>query len=164
MRNHRPCLIAVILTVMLGGCETPSANVPPAAAAPAAPEAAGAQAPKAALSGPEASLRKGMTAAEVRKIMGAPREIKPMPSPSGTAEVWVYVRSSSHTGDLVQVGQRMVQVTQQVADGRLVTSQVPGDPIIMQEVKNEEETISLLMFDGAFVTLKRSVAHSKDYQ
>jgi outer membrane protein assembly factor BamE (lipoprotein component of BamABCDE complex) len=74
------------LIAVLAGCVNPPSSPAPANAG-AGPTAAAAD------DHPERALKKGMTADQVRQIMGAPVEIKPKPAPTGTAEVWVYRRT-----------------------------------------------------------------------
>ena len=56
-------------------------------AAPAAPENAPGAKPAAAPAAPDAGLKQGAPAAEVRKLLGEPAEIRAMKAPNGKAEV-----------------------------------------------------------------------------
>jgi hypothetical protein len=48
---------------------------------------------------PETALNWALPAATVRNIMGEPLQIRPVPAPSGRAEIWVYQREISRSVD-----------------------------------------------------------------
>lgn len=55
-----------------------------------APDASGTSSRVTIITGAIPTVTPGMTAAEVRQHLGAPAEVKPMPSPGAPAEIWVY--------------------------------------------------------------------------
>jgi hypothetical protein len=114
--------------------------------------------------GPERALQNGMTAEEVKHIMGTPAEIKPMESPTGKAEVWIYRRTMLGRVEQIQVGSKPITVSSVGGDGLAHLQTVAEEPIYKQAVHTDEETISLLMFDGRFISQKRTVEKRLNYQ
>lgn len=106
--------------------------------------------------GPEANLKRSMTAAEVRQIMGRPDEIKPMAAPTGKAEIWVYRRKFDERTELVQIGTQPVMTTVYGSDGKPSIQTTDGDPKYANVHYATEETIQLLMFNGQLVSGKVS--------
>lgn len=114
--------------------------------------------------GPEHTLQKGMTAEAVKRIMGEPAEIKPMSSPTGKAEVWVYHRTSSSPIQQVPVGMRSTAVTTIGADGQAHVAQTIEEPVFAQQIQIVDETISLLMFDGQLIEQKATAEKRMEYK
>lgn len=114
--------------------------------------------------GPEHTLQKGMTAEAVKRIMGEPAEIKPMQSPTGKAEVWVYHRTSSVPVRQVQVGTRFTNETMIAGDGQTHVAQRVEAPVFALEIQIVDETISLLLFDGKLVEHKESAQKRLEYK
>ncbi len=129
-------LLAAASIALLAGCAETSTASPPAAASPAS-------SPTTTSTGdPETTLQQGMTADTVRGIMGEPAEIKPMKSPSGKAEIWVYHRTTRGSVQQVQV----------------------GAPEMRQQIEFIDETISLLMLDDKYFQQKRTATTRLEYQ
>ncbi len=157
MYRFHPALIPAALFAFLAGCS----SMPP----PSPAKDAGAGSTVAAVGdGPEHTLQKGMTAEAVKRIMGEPAEIKPMPSPTGKAEIWVYHRTSSAPNQQVQVGTRSTAVTTIGGDGQAHVAQTIEEPVFAQQIQIVEETISLLMFDGKLVEQKESAQTRLEYK
>jgi hypothetical protein len=144
MPGCRCALAPLALIAVLAGCVNP-----PSAPAPATAGTG----PTAAVVGdhPEQALKKGMTADQVRQIMGAPAEIKPKPAPTGNAEVWVYRRTVLGPPQQVQVGTKPISVVAKDADGIYRSRVVQEEPIYRQVHDRITETVLLLMFDGQLV-------------
>ena len=104
-----------------------------------------------------------MTAAEVKRLMGEPAEIKPMAAPTGKAEVWIYRRTTRGPMDQIQVGTRSTPITTKGADGQYHVVQTAEEPIFMQQVLIIEETTSLLMFDGQLLEQKQTAQKRMEY-
>jgi hypothetical protein len=98
-----------------------------------------------------------MTAATVRRIMGAPSEITPMESPSVRAEVWIYRRTTLGPARQVQVGFKTVAVDSEVLpDGRTRVMHSRDEPIFQEELEMFDETVRLLMFNDTYAEQTRS--------
>ena len=149
--NLRHLLLPVSLTVMLGSALPVAAlaatenapNAKPAAVAPAAPDR---------------GLKKDMPAAEVRKLLGEPAEVRVLKAPSGKAEVWVFVREISHTVDRIPVSTPDIVTSVTDATGHSHTMTVPGETRFQTVHTIVEETTEVLMFNDHFVTGKVSRA------
>ena len=129
---------------MLAGCATAPVTDRPAAA-PAATAAA---------DRPELALLKGMTAAQVKGIMGDPAEIHPRPVPKGKVEVWVYYRSTIGPTQQVQVGTKAITDQVTGSDGITRTRILQQVPVFQQMHLKITETIQLLMFDDLYLEQK----------
>jgi outer membrane protein assembly factor BamE (lipoprotein component of BamABCDE complex) len=119
--------------------------------------------------GPEHTLQKGMTAEAVKRIMGEPAEIKLMSTTTGTAEVWVYRRTSSSPIRQVQVGTRFTKGTPSSGSATgdhssNMAAQMVDEPVFAQQIEIVDETISLLMFDGKLLEQKASVQKRLEYK
>lgn len=157
MYHFHPALIPAALLAFLAGCS----SLPPSSPA----KDAGAGSTVAAVGdGPEHTLQKGMTAEAVKRIMGEPAEIKPMPSPTGKAEVWVYHRTSSAPIRQVQVGTRFTNVTTIGGDGQAHVAQTVEEPVFAQQIQIVDETVSLLLFDGKLVEQTESAQKRMEYK
>jgi hypothetical protein len=147
MHHCRRAFAPLALIALVAGC----VNAPTAPSA-TAPAVSGTRPAIAVAPGhPEQALTKGMTADQVRQIMGAPAEVKPRPAPTGNAEVWVYRRTTYGGAQQVQVGSRPITVSEQGADGTYRDRIIREDPIYRQAHVKTTDTIQLLMFDGRFV-------------
>jgi hypothetical protein len=144
MRHCRCVFAPLALIAVLAGCAT----------APAPGPSAAGPAPRAAAEGPEHTLLKGMTAAQVRQIMGDPAEIHPQPVPKGKVEVWVYRRSTVGPTRQVQIGTKAITDQVMGADGVTRTRTLAQDPVFRQEHQLITETIQLLMFDDLYLEQK----------
>ncbi|HUL54190.1 MAG TPA: hypothetical protein VLT83_12340 [Opitutaceae bacterium] len=159
MNSRVPALFPAALVALLAGCASAPAPTAPAAAGPAS-TAAAARLP----SGPEATLQKGMTAAMVKRIMGEPGEVRPMNSPAGKAETWVYHRTTRGPMQQIVVGSRPIDMAGIGTDAQAHVMGRVEEPIIRQETPVIEETINLLMFDDQFIEQSKSVRSRLEYQ
>jgi len=99
-----------------------------------------------------------MTAAEVKAIMGQPADIKPIETPIGTAERWVYRRSTRGAARQVQVGTNSTQVSSiNSSTGSTNVMQTIDEPIYKMQTQVFDETINLLVYDGKFMKMNRVV-------
>lgn len=129
--------------LLAAGCASPSASN----SANAAPEAAPASSPAA----PE--LKKGMTAAELKAVLGEPKEVRPFVVNDVASEVWVFERRVP--GKTRQVVARMREVP--------YVDPITGVMRMIQEPVHENETTTLievtevLMFSGVVAEWKRAL-------
>jgi hypothetical protein len=121
-----------------------------AAPAPASPAAAapGAQA------GPDAKLVRGMSAADVKKLMGEPGKVEAMEAPSGKAEIWTYTRELENRSAQVQVGSKPITISQIGADNQMHTMTIAEEPIFKMQHITVVEQVDILMFNGHFLEKK----------
>jgi outer membrane protein assembly factor BamE (lipoprotein component of BamABCDE complex) len=153
---HRAYLPAVLAAFLVSCTNTPTSSQPDTTAAAPTATVVG--------EGPEHALQKGMTADAVKQIMGNPAEIKLMPTTTGKAEVWVYHRTVFGHVEQVQVGSQVIKDSTSGSDGVVHTATLAEVPIYKQAVHKDLETISLLMFDGKFISQKRTVEKQLEYQ
>jgi hypothetical protein len=152
-------LIAASLIALLAGCATPPTPASDTGARPAA------SAKTADLNGPEATLKKGMPAEAARAIMGEPSETRPMKTPAGQAEIWVYRRRIQGAVQQVMVGMKSTPiVTVNNNTGQATVLQTIDEPILRQQAEIIEETVNLLIFDGKYIEQSRSVQRHLEYQ
>jgi hypothetical protein len=112
---------------------------------------------------PESSLTKAMPADAVRKIMGEPRAIKPMKTPDGKAEIWIYQRLTNERVDRVEIASIPITTNVIGGDGQ-AHQQVIGQDIKFGDLhRATEETVELLMFNDHYVTNKVSRREIKRY-
>ena len=159
MHLRYPAFSSIAIAALLVSCtNVPSPTAPVGTGAGSGPTAT------AISDGPERALQNGMTAEEVKHIMGEPAEIKPMESPTGKAEVWVYHRTVFGRVEQVQVGSEVIKDSTSGSDGMVHTGTLAEVPIYKQAVHKDLETISLLMFDGKFISQKLTVEKRLEYQ
>ena len=151
-------LIAATLIALLAGCA--STTTPPSATGAHPP----ASDTTADLNGPETTLQKGMAAAAARAIMGEPSEIRPMQSPSGPAEIWVYHRRIQGRIQQVMVGVKSTPMTSyNNTTGQTTILRTIDEPILRQQTEVIEETINLLIFDGKYIEQTRSAQRHLEF-
>lgn len=156
--RHLSIFPAIIAALLVGCTDVPSS---PASAG----AKAGAAATQAATEdGPERTLQNGMTAEQVRHIMGDPLEINPMVPPTEKFEVWVYRRTVSGPVEQVMVGSKPITYSTVGSDGIARQETVAEEPVYKQAVHTAVETISLLMFDGKYLSQKKKVEERVQYQ
>ena len=114
--------------------------------------------------GPEHALQKGMPAEAVKRIMGEPAETKPMASPTGKAEVWVYHRTRSAPNQQVQIGTRFTNITTIGGDGQAHVARTIEEPVFAQQIEIVEVTVRLLLFDGKYVEQTESAQKRFEYK
>jgi hypothetical protein len=129
MHLRHVVFIPAAAALLLVGCSSTTA---PATAAKPNPSSAVAVVG----TGPETTLTRGLTADEVRRIMGEPDKIDPAPSLADKAEVWIYHR---------------------VAYGPSQQIEIPGQDMYRTVHQQFNETIQVLMMDGMYLTYKNSV-------
>jgi hypothetical protein len=159
MHLRYPAFFSIAIAALLVSCtNVPSPTAPVGTGAGSGPTAT------AISDGPERALQNGMTADEVKHIMGEPAEIKPMESPTGKAEVWVYHRTVFGHVEQIQIGSEAIKDSTSGSDGMVHTGTLAEVPIYKQAVHKDLETISLLMFDGKFISQKLTVEKRLEYQ
>jgi len=159
MSPYAPALLSAGVIALLVGCASTPAS--PTAPAPTVSRSDNSVLP----SGPEAALEKGMTADTVKRIMGAPAEIRPMPSSTDRAEIWVYRRTTQGSVRQVQVGSKTIPLSTVVdSNGAVRVLQSIEEPIFSQQFEIFDETVSLLMYDRQYVERKRTVQKRLEYQ
>jgi len=146
MRSRCRALVPFALVTLLSACATAPAPDQTGAAPPAAGPAAAAAADQ-----PEQKLVIGMTADQVRQIMGEPAKVVPRPVPKGTAEVWVYERRIIGPTQQIQVGVHPTVVTETGADGVSRQRVLSEEPIYRQAHIKTVETIQVVMVNGRFL-------------
>jgi hypothetical protein len=151
-------LLSTTLIALIAGCTDTATKAPDAGATP------GAVSTMPAASGPETSLKRGMTPEEVKAIMGDPAETKPMKSAVGKAEIWVYHRTTRGQVRQVQVGTNSTPITTTSSSGQTSVLQTIDEPIFQQQTEIIDETIYLLMFDGRYQQLNRTVHNHFEYR
>ncbi|HUJ42705.1 MAG TPA: hypothetical protein VLW52_03755 [Opitutaceae bacterium] len=159
MNSRLPALLPIALITLLAGCAS--------APAPSTATRAGSGSPAAdavAASGPEATLQKGMPVAMVKRIMGEPSEIRPMKSPEGKAEIWVYHRTTRGAMQQIPIGTTSTDITTIGLDGKANVQKVTGETIVRQETQIVDETINLLIFDDQFIEQNKFVQTRMEYQ
>jgi outer membrane protein assembly factor BamE (lipoprotein component of BamABCDE complex) len=150
-------MIAALIALLAGCASTPSSS-------PVAGDHSAANSTMTAPGDPESTLQKGMTAEAVRAIMGEPSEIKPMKSPAGQAEIWIYHRKTQGGVQQVMVGMKSTPITSISSTGQTSIIQSIDEPILRQQTEIIEETVNLLIFEGKFVEKTRSVQKHLEYQ
>jgi len=116
---------------------------------------------KASSKDPLSSLKEGMPADAVRKLLGQPDAIRPMKTDEGKAEVWIFTREVSRRVDQIRIDTPDVVVEVRESDGT-TRRQVTSGQVQFQDVHYlTEETVELLMFNGQYVVHKVSRAERK---
>jgi hypothetical protein len=155
------------MIALLAGCAgTPATSTSTGAKPGAAPTMA------ATADSPEAALQTGMTPDAVKAIMGTPVEIRPMKLEpgAGKAEIWIYRRSTAVSTTQVQIGSKSTPIAwtsvttgQTGSTGASVVTQTVEEPIYKQQTEYDDETISLLMYNGSFQKLNRTVQKRRTF-
>ncbi len=160
MNLSAPALLSAAVIALLSACASTSVS-PGAGTANPSRSAMPVNLPP----GPEARLQRGMAIARVKQIMGAPAEITPLQTPSGTAEVWIYHRTSTGAVRQVQVGSRSIPVqTILQPDGSMRVVHAVEEPVFKDETENFDETIRLLIYDGAYLEQTHTVQRRLSFQ
>jgi outer membrane protein assembly factor BamE (lipoprotein component of BamABCDE complex) len=158
--NPRPtALLSTALIALLAGCASS-----PTTSSSTSDNSGASPTMTATTDSPETTLQKGMTADAVKAIMGDPVEIRPMKSPAGNAEIWVYRRSTRGATLQVQVGTKSTPITTTNSTGQSMVLQTIDEPILRQQTEIIDETIYLLIFNGNFQQLNRSVQKHLQYE
>jgi hypothetical protein len=159
--------LAVLVPILVAGCATTPAATSssgPArgAVSPAPAPAALAAAP--ASEGPEQNLKEGMGGDDVRRIMGDPAEVKPMPNQSGKAEIWIYRRTIAQRVEQVVVGTKPITYSTVGSDGNAHSETVAEEPIYKQAVKTDIDVLQLLIFEGHYLSQKHTTEKQLSYR
>lgn len=96
-------------------------------------------------------VKRGMTIAEVQKLMGEPREKRPLKAGEETAEIWVYVTETSSSAPKTMHSETIVTSDNQ--QGWVETVSIPQYRIEQNIVS---ETRELLFFQGRLLNWKES--------
>ena len=96
---------------------------------------------------PRATLQKGMTAGEVRKLWGKPEQVKTIEVNGEKVDLWVYRQSVNGPVRDVVDGQQEVTVT----DPFTGTVRIVREPVYRQEFTVVKVTIVLQMIAGKLV-------------
>lgn len=145
MMKPRTLLLTAVLggtAILLPGCASPSASPAAQTAGPAA------QPTKA---DPSQSLKKGMTRAEVRQLLGEPADTRPVAAGEGKAEVWVYRTIVDSRVNMVPTSMREIPYVDPIT-GVMKTIQ---EPVYSQEQVSLTEELQLLWYDEWLVEWKR---------
>ena len=138
LRNH---FLVTVLVLLLA---------PPIIAAPSDSK----DKSKPAETAPESALKQGMSAATVKQLMGTPLEVRPMATPNGKAEVWVFTRQMGTRVERLGFPSAEIITYVMGADGKPREQRTPG-PVQYQNVLHIiEESCELLMFNDEYVTHK----------
>ena len=121
-----------------------AADVPPATAPGA----------KALPVDPLDSLKPGQSADAIKALLGEPGEIRPMDSPKGKAEVWVYLKEVSRRMDRIDVSTPDVVINVTESDGSVRQKITPG-LVRFQDVHYLVEDVNeILLFNDQYVVHK----------
>lgn len=108
---------------------------------------------------PPRVIIKGMEGEEIVRRIGKPTEIRPLETPEGRAEVWIYRRNAGQDSTL-----NATTVTQ-----RLVIHPLTGvhytvpEPSYSMERREFLETTNLLIYDGRLAEWTRVVESKRSY-
>ena len=105
----------------------------------------------------EATLRQGMPAADVLRIMGKPNTVEPMEAPTGKAEVWSWVTRTPKGQNRYEIGSRPITNSSVGADGVSREAVIGQEIIYGTERLTEVRTYQILMFNDHFLNDKVSV-------
>ncbi len=152
-----PTALVAVIPLLLAGCS--AAATPSPAPVTARPASTAAAAPD----GPEARLKKGMTAAAVRQIMGDPAEIKPMKAPTGKAETWIYHRTVIGLEEQVQVGTRSTDISSMQGSSSAGMPRLIEEPIYRRQTPVTDVTTNLLMFDDTLIDWNQTARTRMEY-
>jgi outer membrane protein assembly factor BamE (lipoprotein component of BamABCDE complex) len=137
-------LLLVFAVSLVLPVRAPAADVPPATVADKKTEP----------TNPWETLKPGQTADSVRALLGDPVEVRPMASPKGKAEVWVYISEVSRRVDRIDVSTPDVVINVTESDGSVRQRITPG-LVRFQDVHYLTEDVSeLLLFDDRYVVHK----------
>ena len=102
----------------------------------------------------------GMSAAEVRELIGQPAQVKPYKKGEVRAEIWCYSYDQSTGVRLVSTGMRDVPFY----NFRIGAMDTYKEPIYGQERLVLVETTELLMVDGVLASAKRYREQQRNYE
>lgn len=129
------------------GCSSPTSGPASQPPPPSAVTAAASHSP----ADPFQKLAKGLTAAQIKALLGEPHEIKPFAAKGLISEIWIYQRS--RPGKSRQVVARMQEIPYvDPLTGNMRTIQ---EPVYEHESTTINETFELLMFSGSLASWKQ---------
>lgn len=141
--RHSPTLVLTSLLTLLAGCAgTTESGVPSKQSAPAS---------AATEQTPFDTIVVGMTAVEIKALVGAPQEIKPYKPGDLQNEIWVYDHFISEQVRLVSVGTQELPLMNPIT-GVMGTTK---EDIMTEERVRISEIIEMLMVDGRLAAVKR---------
>ena len=100
---------------------------------------------------PFAAVRKGMKAEEVRKLLGEPKQIKPLNTAGVTGEVWLYEHEIDALTQEVGIGTRNVPFF----NPRTGVTENRQEIVMSNEHLTKYESVEFLMVDGRLIEWKR---------
>lgn len=138
-RTLRATLFLLIAVGFTAACSAPSSPAPVAGRPKAVANESVSDS-----SNPVRVLRKGLSADEVKSLLGDPKQIKPYVAEGITSEIWVYERIVPGPTRQVPTGTREVPFIDPISG----TMRMLQEPIYENEVISIVETTQLLMFAG----------------
>ena len=142
LHRHGGILVLGALLPWFSGC----ANTPASGAGPAtSPKETNAR------PNPFEAVKKGMTAEQVRALVGKPEQIKPFKDGELHSEVWVYQRVISEEARMVAVTTQEIPVTNPLTG----QTSLVAEPVMSHEFIKVSEITELLMIDGRLIEWKR---------
>ncbi len=147
-------LYGVCAVLGLGGCSQTTGVGPAGSAATAANVNTASDPAK-----PPRVIAKGMDAEEIVRRIGKPTEIRPLETPEGQAEVWVYRRNAGQESTLAATSVIQVPIVHPLTG---VQYNAPEARYSMER-RDLVETTNLLMFDGKLVEWTRTVEGKRSF-
>ena len=154
MRGNYFFLWGIMAAVGLAGCSQTAGVSPAATPATSANVNTASDTAK-----PPRVITKGMDGDEIVRRIGKPSEIRPMETPEGHAEIWVYRRNAGVESTLTATGVTQTPVADPLTGARFF---VP-EPSYSQERKEMLETTNLLMFEGKLLEWTRMVEGKRTF-
>ena len=109
---------------------------------------------------PWSRLTANLTADQVRALLGAPAEVRPMKSSQGPAEIWIYRRTIPGGTSLVAT-----RTFERPATNPLTGQQTTVlEPDYSQETRTVKQELQLLMYAGKLVTWKSGNRTERSYE
>ncbi len=143
-------ILPVLLTVTIGLSSGPA----PAFAGESSSTAPKAMALASKRTDKESRLKKGMSAEEVRRIMGRPTETQPMEAPSGKAEIWVYRTRQELSRERFETGSRPITTLVRDSNGNERTQIIGHEPIYGMQKRVLVRSYQVLMFNDHMLNEK----------
>ncbi len=113
--------------------------------------------PGAAATDPWQTLTRGMTADQVRAILGKPREVRPMQTQGG--EIWVYERTAGTDVDLVATRTEDQPYIDPISGQQRTVS----SPVYSRELRTVTQELNLLIYEGKLVSWKASLRRERRF-
>jgi hypothetical protein len=136
--------------VLMTGCaSTPESGPRPA------------EAPGKKAQDPFAALQQGMTAEEVRGLVGEPKEIQSLKTAGLKSEVWLYDRKIADITRMADVGNVEVPIVNPFTGVASTTKDTITN--LRDENITVYETVEVLMIEGHFTALKRKQWSDRKY-